>query len=535
MSLILIFAVLFSTVSCSFLGVRIFSLEFTLTDEDYEYFERKAFALFEDAQKESAYFKVVFDLNGFVDSYDFISTQTTVAYVNYCKDTKSEKAISDYKYATAINYKARELYIETLQKIIELDNSVSEALFAEWSEEEKAEILSYDSGADAFLERNELILIEFDALDKKAEGWRDECDALYDEFFDNNRTIAELVGYDNYYDYAAEKIHLRDYSSEERVAFREYVKTYIAPLYKDIKAKRLEVFESASEELKNGYNAIVCCNYDENEWETDYIIDYIGEYDGALYAYLINMYYSEGMVIGDGENAMDTAFTTILRYYSEPLAYFGNGYRDMLTVVHENGHYAAMWQSGIFSQSLDVHEIHSQGNEWMFVEYLEGKIDSEIYEMLWLDRLTRGLGNIVFSCAVDEMEEMIYRGEKETISDAARAVAERYEGVFNTPDTIGDYFRNVAMKSPVYYISYATSELVSVGLYTVANEDFDRAKEIYSSLVLDTDSFSGLLGAVDYCGLPNPFSEETFEYIKDAIELEDEEPTENQTELDAAA
>lgn len=521
-SFVLIFAVLFSTVSCSFLGGRTLSLEFTLTDGDYKYFEEKAFALFEDAEKESSYFKIMFDLNGFTDSYDYITTETTVAYVNYCKDMKSEKAISDYKYATAINYKAKELYVETLRKILELDNSVTEMLFSEWTEEEKADILSYNSCADAFLERNELILMEFEALDEKSEGWRDSGDSLYDEFFDNNRAIAELRGYGNYYDYAADKIHLRDYSSEERIAFREYVKAYIVPLYKDVKAKKLKVFDSASENVKNGYNALVYCNYDENEWETDYIIDYIGEYDGALRAYLMNMYHSEGMVIGDGENAVKTAFTTVMRYYGEPLAFFGRSYRDMLTIVHENGHYAAMWQPEIFSQCLDVHEIQSQGNEWMFVEYLEGKIDSEFYEMLLLDRLTRGLSNIVFSCAVDEMEEMIYRGETETISDAANEIFERYEGVFDTPNTIGDYFRHVAMTSPVYYISYATSELMSIGLYTIANDDYTSAMDVYSSLILDMDAYVGLHGAVDHCGLLDPFSEETFRYITDAFaDMED--------------
>ena len=82
LSVVLIFAVLFSSVSCSFLGTRTLSLEFSLTDEDYDYFARKANDLLSDVQNESFYFKVIFDLNCFTDSYSFISTQTTVAYIN---------------------------------------------------------------------------------------------------------------------------------------------------------------------------------------------------------------------------------------------------------------------------------------------------------------------------------------------------------------------------------------------------------------------------------------------------------------------
>lgn len=534
LSVVLILAVLLGTVSCGFLGVRTLSLEYTLTESDYDNFAEKAAAIEKDAREEASYFRVVWDLNGFTDSYSFIRTQATIAYINYCKDTKSEKAITDHKFATSLSYKAHELYNETLRNILVFDNSVTEMLFSGWTEDEKENLLDYNSEVEALLEKNELLLLEHQALDSKSEGWYAASDPLYKEFFDNNKAIAEHNDYDNYYDYAADKLHNRDYSSDEREKIREYVKTYIDPLYKEIKERRSALFESADAALQKAYTELARCNYDENNWETDYIADYIDGYEGDIWFYLSNMYYSDGMIIGDGENALDTAFTTVLLYYNEPVVYFGKGYRNMLTIVHENGHYASFWQPDIFAQALDVHEIQSQGNEWMFVKYMEGAIDGAIHEMLLLDRLTVGLGNIIYSCAVDEMEEMIYKGRADSIHEAVLAVAEDYT-VFDGPEKLEDYFRHVAMPSPVYYISYATSELVSLGLYTIAKEDYNKAKEIYTSLVLDVSSYSGLHGAVDYCGLLDPFDESTFEYIRDVFTEEESDTPNDEVEIAFAA
>ena len=102
LSVILICTVLFGSVSCGLLGIRTLSLEFTLTEEDYASFASSAEALELDAREKASYFRLIYDLNRFSNSYSFISTQATVAYINYCKDTKSEKAISDHKLASSL-------------------------------------------------------------------------------------------------------------------------------------------------------------------------------------------------------------------------------------------------------------------------------------------------------------------------------------------------------------------------------------------------------------------------------------------------
>ena len=64
------------------------------------------------------------------------------------------------------------------------------------------------------------------------------------------------------------------------------------------------------------------------------------------------------------------------------MCYFGPGYQDMLTVLHELGHYGAMLINEGFDGSMDIAETHSQGNEYLFLSYLYTKRHSATYDVL---------------------------------------------------------------------------------------------------------------------------------------------------------
>ena len=59
-----------------------------------------------------------------------------------------------------------------------------------------------------------------------------ECVAkLYAEFVQNNNKIADILGYDNYLEYAYENVYGRNYSHEDVAEFIDYIIKYISPSY----------------------------------------------------------------------------------------------------------------------------------------------------------------------------------------------------------------------------------------------------------------------------------------------------------------
>ena len=157
----------------------------------------------------------------------------------------------------------------------------------------------------------------------------------------------------------------------------------------------------------------------------------------------------------------------------------------------------------------------------MFISYLDGKIDPAVYELLLLARLTRGFEEIILATAVDECEERIYSSElasEEACAAIISEVVKTYGEELAEELSMSFYFRYVAVDNPVYYISYATSELASISHYIKAEADPDGARAAYVKLLKTTD-FIGFKEGLDRCGFLDPFSEDTFKSITDTFSV----------------
>ena len=82
---------------------------------------------------------------------------------------------------------------------------------------------------------------------------------------------------------------------------------------------------------------------------------------------------------------------------------------------------------------------------------------------------------------------------------------------------VNTYWRMVAPQNPVYYISYATSMIAALNIYSVATEDQEAARQIYHDLCEKTTEEDTLLTASEKAGLANIFDEQTFKDIIKAI------------------
>ena len=243
----------------------------------------------------------------------------------------------------------------------------------------------------------------------------------------------------------------------------------------------------------------------------EYLTGYINSYPEEMKTVMNHLFDRNALVYSTSDNAHSAAYTSYSDYCEQPFVFLGNGMQNLLTLVHEMGHYVSFYHFTELTLPYDTAEVHSQGNEWLLLYYLDGKIDDDVYEMLLLDRLLTGLDIAIISTIVDEYEERIYTGNitsPQQFRAVMESVLEEYKEVEQLygADVVYNYAQRVTLESPVYYLSYATSELAAMTFYTVAVEDgYDEAQKIYIDLCLETpvgDSFFDTLSDV---GLPDPF------------------------------
>ncbi len=450
-----------------------------------------------------------------------ITTQSTVAYILYCID-QSDEALSDaYLFSSELSSRAYADYMELCREIDESASPYREVFFSDWTESEIEEMRLYRGEIAELQEKNDRILVEYRELDEKE--FDDGTAEYYLQTVQNLNRIAALQGYDDYYAYANEKVYLRDYDAEQTAVLRTNIVKYFMPLYEKTYNDFYSGFQSLSVKAQGEFQKLCFNGYDT--LPVNYVQNYLAALPADMGAAMNDLFTSDRAVFAVGDSSYEGAFTATLYEQEEAVCYFGPGYQDSFTVIHELGHYYAAQFNAEEDMLLDLAEVHSQGNEMLFSIALQSEISAAVYEVL-LDYVLCDLLSTVIICAVvDEFEMLVYQNADKITKPVEQLdmimdhVLEGYGGAEYFCSAFADaytYWRYVTIESPVYYISYAVSAIVSVQLYAEAKLDFENACEIYRHLVEEpAESF---LGAVSASGLDNPFSEGTFIAVKETVE-----------------
>ena len=80
------------------------------------------------------------------------------------------------------------------------------------------------------------------------------------------------------------------------------------------------------------------------------------------------------------------------------------------------------------------------------------------------------------------------------------------------------YWRLVVVEQPVYYISYAVSGIASISLFTMAEENYGNAMNVYQTLCEDVDLNAGFLGNIEAAGLLSPFQKTFYTKLAQIIQ-----------------
>lgn len=464
--------------------------------------------------------------------YDMVMnamSQQQLAMVAYYCDMKNTELEETYNYM-------KDYQTAVIAKFYTLSRPFYDSCYREFyyygMTEEEINAFLFDSDAisnpeyTALKERNNAIESEFLALGSSEQ--REKLPELYAEFAANNNAMAQLMGYENYLEYAYENVYGRDYTYQDVAQLSEYVKTYIAPVFAQVYNTWNTLSGYTQEDLDKYYGQVQKPFFEVLEGNT-LVNDYID-----LMAFTSNpdkqISFSDefNKLMGDGNmfrGEYDGAFVTTIYTPNLPIAYFGKDYDNCFTVIHEFGHYmnevysSEIFADGEYSQSYDLLEMHSQGNELLYLCYLEE--NAGYADVAYTLIRTHALVNMLFSglagFTVDAFEQAVYLDtytgtNADVIMADGTITADEYALLYDSicsdygvEDALDGYWEyGMTITSPCYYVSYSVSAISVLQLYEVAKtEGFDVAKEQYLKLFtyVDEDPGMGMNDILAYAGM----------------------------------
>ena len=469
-----------------------------------------------------------------------------------------------------------------------------EGFYSGWSQEDIDRVLSYSGSFDKEAQ-NKVDQIQSDYEDLleamggginkyTSQAQLNQLYKLYDELVKANNQIAKTADekYDNYMEYAYEVVYERNYTPEETQTMRDFVKEYMGDVAEQIVNDYLALDTAYKQRGEWSYNdSMLYYSRFKNPWmwrdPNNYLSDLEGQsliIDDRNDVFNYYKFLSAEQIAPDKTNfsvALDdlfkkgnyflsvnpnmTAYTWYIYSLDLPILNFGqNDYRDPFTFIHEFGHYYQFIYNGELGVSMDQDETQSQGNEMLFLAWLEQRVTDkqrEGFDMIKLNQLVNTLGTIILSTAVDEFEYICYTDATEydgqplpTVTlDGGEKITD-YGTLYKTIlrsywSNVSTYFNEnywayVVFDQAGYYISYAMSALPSLEIYAKAtNEGLEAARESYIKLFTfsdnsdfmgkDEDGYTIIKDTVTYqqilnwAGLKGPFEEELYKTIRQAF------------------
>ena len=473
------------------------------------------------------------DLEAFDSVYEAFETafyhlaeQMTVASIVYYCNMKDTEAQDRHLSTNEMFRDLQNAYNVALQDLL-VNSPYSDELFADWSEESKNELLNYSSEIMALRNAIDELEVQYNELDADTTyGYGEKVANYYKQIVILNNQLAAKFGYDNYYDYATERVYGRDYTAEDLTVYHEYVKKHIAGKVGSLVDTWRTQYNklSSNQEL---YKTFMERDFDAGE--DNYVMMYLESLgDTNMGVAMRDVFESENCVFADNPNSHPTAFQTWLYEAEKPFCLFGSSGQESTTIIHEIGHYYAAYTNDDIGD-YDLCETHSQTNEFLFMNYCSTKLSKSVYRTAMLYQLVNTCGTITLASIVDQFEQRVYSLSSEEIENMTVAdfdaimeeikAADEYAGVIKNFIDPCEYWKRVVVSNPVYYVSYSVSAVSSLNIYAMALEDTDAAYAAYMALV-ETEGIDemGYVEALAAAGVMSPFTEDAHRNVATVID-----------------
>lgn len=451
--------------------------------------------------------------------FNFIEDQASIAQIIYYCDMSDEEASERFLDCSDIVSEVQNEMKLMMRRVYESDSPAKDILFEDWTQQELDMLMNHSDEVMELEKRNAEILVEYQALKDRAS---DDMVPLYLEQVQNNNRIAQIYGFDNFYDYAHSLGYNRDYSYEQLEDMRGYVANYLAPAVSDAYDAFFDAMQALSMDEQLLLIELMEADYDD--MDENYLTDYLASLPKDVRQGMEEALQEENSYFTDYKHAQEGAFTAV--FSDRCFCFFGPGYANSMTVAHELGHYYGGHFADLDLLSLDLAETQSQGNEWLFVGYLSETLDPEVFEALVSYKLYENTTTILICVLVDEFEQRLYACEDiesldaDDLYDMMEDICDLYGGydyieAYSTD--IHSYWRNVVVENPAYYISYAVSAVAAMNVYTIYEEDPDAALTAYRGVV-ENDGTLSFLETLEDAGLPGPFDRSFYEDLANLLD-----------------
>jgi hypothetical protein len=454
----------------------------------------------------------------FDEAYYHISTQSTIATIIYYCDTSDDDASAKYDFAHDAYTDLYDVYIEAMRKMYK-ESPIADYIFADWSQEDIDYLLAYSDEESALRDANNDIVIQYNDLPQSS--FKDDTALLYAQLVANNDKIAQLNGYDSYYDYAAKNVYGRDYTAEDLDVFHDLVAQKIALRINGFYNKWYVKYSKFNRTQQRNLINFLYEGFDT--LDKNYVFDYIASCDDTMGEGLNHAFANKNIIFANSKNSHQSAFQVYLDEPEHPFCLFGNDGQSSMTVVHELGHYYSSLHNPDIG-SYDIAETQSQANEYLLLQFIDGKMNDDVYAVVRDYSIYNGLVTVMIATIIDEFEQEVYalesvEGYTSADFDAIMdKVCEKYGGIEFINDNVTnmyDYWRYVVIESPVYYISYATSQMAALNIYAMAKNDYEGARAIYREIVEveEAEMEEDFIEMLNRVGLSNPFEADGFNAI----------------------
>ncbi len=224
------------------------------------------------------------------------------------------------------------------------------------------------------------------------------------------------------------------------------------------------------------------------------------------------------------EKQMGIAFTTELYAFDAPYcySYWSDDFNSVSTIIHEFGHFYDSWlryDAGV-PQNLDIAEVYSQGLEVVMQPHYKNFTTSS--QAAQVGNLLDLCDSVITQSFYEEFQMKMYEAENldaEGIADLFSSLSEEY----GLADYYGGDFKyfwlNVThfFDAPFYTISYVTSAVVALQLWTPDENRWEHSAETYIKLI-QADQNKPFLQLLKDNGLANPLEPATLSSISSSLE-----------------
>ncbi len=501
-------------------------------------------AAVEDALEGGAALKRVEELlDRCMDDYDDFSTMYSLANIYNCKDLRDEYYAAEYEWISTESANVSRLFDEMYYACAgsELGQALEEDYFWDGFCEEYADPNDsyYNDVTVALMQReSELIsryreivaepTIMYEGRERSFHELADELGSA-DDLASYYKYLAVLLSYYRKYNRPLAEVYIelmrvrtemaeemgfssceemeyvfcfgRDYTPEDGAVFVGGVKADLVPIYLWSKDTGLsygvDYSPLSSDELYADMKAVT---------------DSIGRECSDAFAFMsqYGLYDIEPSI-----HKADTSFQTYLSNYDAPFIFLNPAgtTQDLLTFVHEFGHYTDAYANFDANETIDVAEIFSQGLEFLSLSHMGGVLSGGEIDTLRRGKMIDALDTYIQQAAFADFESKAHAlGPDELTADKLNALALQAAKDFGFCDEgFEEYYMYFWMdithffEYPFYVISYPVSLDVAMQIYELELQEPGRGMAKYFEILpRDWESF---METVTNGGLRSPFAE----------------------------